>query len=210
MQTDRSPSVLSAKVLGTIAMVGLVLQPIIVWAFMWLIAPEVAWTEADSNYALGDLGWLRKVGFFATGIGAIALGLGLRRRLEGKGVRLSTTLLFVSGAAQFGAGIFNTDPNAEGSLHDLFGLLSMVTLLSALFALRALFSRNEDWKALALPTLLAAIWFVISVVAAITNVIEPGYVQRFLTVPVLAWLVWIAWNVRQGRTQGSFSEEASG
>ena len=176
------------------------------WAFILVIAPDVPWTEPDSNYALGEFGWLRKVGFIATGIGAIALALGIRRRLDGKGVRLTTVLLVLSGVAQIGAGLFDTDPSVEGSPHDLFALLSMVSLLGGLFALRGLFARNEHWSALARPTLIVAIWFVISVVVAITNIVEPGYVQRLFFVPVLGWLVWIAWNVSRGRADDRLSE----
>ena len=199
MESDTTTHRLSAKVLGTVAMVAFALQPLIVWAFMLLIAPDVPWTEPDSNYALGDFGWLRKIGFIATGIGALALGLGIRKRLDGKGVRLTTVFLYIGAIGQFGAGIFNTDPTTEGSPHDLLALVSLIGLLGALFSMRGLFARNEDWKGLATPTLIAAMWFVGSVLVAVTNVIEPGFVQRLLFLPVDGWLIWIAWNVRQGR-----------
>ena len=194
-----STRVLSTKLLGTIAAIGFAIQPVIVWAFMLIIAPDVAWTEPDSNYALGDLGWLRQVAFMTTGVAAIALALGIRRRFEGKGVRLTTVFLYISGVAQIGTGIFNTDPTTEGSPHDLFALLSLIGLLGTLFAIRGLFARNDAWKSLATPALVAAIWFVVSVAVAITNIVEAGAVQRFVFVPVTAWLVWVSWNIREGR-----------
>ena len=191
---------MSAKLLGTIAAIGFALQPIIIFAFMWVIAPDVAWTEADSDYALGDLGWLRRVGFMSTGVAAFALALGVRRRFEGKGVRRLTVFLYIATVGQIGAGVFNTDPSVEGSPHDLFALLSLVALLGTLFALRGLFARNSAWRGLAVPALIAAIWFVVATALAISEVVDSGFVQRFVFVPVTAWLVWVSWNIREGRT----------
>jgi len=200
VDSGTATSRLSAKTLGTVAMVALALQPVIVWLFMFVIAADVAWTEPDSNYALGELGWLRNVGFLTTAIGALALGLGIRQRLEGKGVRRTTIFFYIGAVGQFGAGIFNTDPTMEGSPHDLFALVSLIGLLGALFSMRGLFARNEAWKPLAVPALIASLWFVVAVVVAITNIVEAGFVQRFIFAPVTGWMIWVAWNVRQGRS----------
>ena len=197
---------LSVRQLGIIAIIGFLLQPIIIWAFSLVISPDLPWSEPDSNYALGDLGWLRKVAFFGTGIAAGSLGLMVRQLFIGRAARMASIFLFIALVAQVGTGVFNTQPGIEGSPHDLFGLLSGLTLLGALIALSRMFSTNGHWRDLGLPTAVCTIWLVGSIALVITSAVEVGYVQRFLLLVVDGYMAWVAWKMRSMYVSSNVSE----
>jgi hypothetical protein len=197
------PAFLSVERLGAVAMVAFPLQPFIVFAFAF-IQPEVPLSDADSVYALGRLGWLRQLGFVATGIGSLAIALGLSRSLaSGKRVRLAVVLLAVGGVAQIGTGLFKTDLPEEvertgltfsGLMHILLALLSFVTITVGLFVLWRVFARDPRWHTMARPTRWIAWWSVIEFVATLVG---GGIAQRLLSLPGFAYATFLGWRMRQ-------------
>ena len=197
-QAPRS-ALLSVETLGVVAMVTFPLQDLIVLAFAF-IQPDLPLSEADSQYALGRLGWLRQLGFVATGIAALAIALGLSRSLaRGKRVRLAVVLLAVSGMAQIGTALFKTDPpeadlTFSGSMHQIFGLLSFATITSGLFVLWRVMARDPRWHTMARPTRWTAWWLVIAFVLVVFG---GGIAQRLVFLPLSAWGVFLGWRLRR-------------
>ena len=190
-------------------MIGFLLQPIIVWAFSLIISPDLPWSEADSNYALGELRWLRKVAFFGTGIAALAIGLSIRQLFTGRATQVASYFLFIAFIAQVGTGSFDMKPDVEGSPHDLFGLLSGLTLLGSLIALSRMFSTNGYWRDLGFPTAVCTIWLVVSIGLVVSSAVEVGYVQRFLLVFVDVFMIWIAWRLINLHASGEASKQSA-
>ncbi len=158
-----------------------------------------------SEYALGDYGWLMRSVFVASGLGALAIALGLWRSLpRDKQAAAGALGVAVTGVGFIVAGIFETDTEdaagevettATGLVHDLASSTLFLSVIIAAFLLWRVFAAAPSWRALSRPTLGFAIALVVFRVATIA-VPEGGPVglpQRVLAALMMGWLALLAW-----------------
>lgn len=185
--TARVPVV---QTLAIIAIASSLVQPVLNVAFVFIQPERSPLSEANSDYALGRLGWLWQLGAMAAGIGLLAAVGGLRMALiPGRRVPLFLTLLAVAGASVFGTGVFISG----NPLHLLFGLLGISTLIVGTFVARGVFARDPRWQPLAPLTRAIAWWNVVAIILMfVVPVNLTGLVQRLVFLPGIAWGVIVA------------------
>lgn len=184
-------------------------QQILVFVFLFL-QPDRPLSDADSLYALGELGWLWQVGAIVSGLGVLTLAVGLAMSLTpGRKVKAALAVLVIGGLALMGTGVFPTDRPLEdgtvgyttgGVLHFLFGILGLLSLLVAVFLLVGVFQRDPRWSSASRPTRWLAWWLVAGVVllfAVPEGSTSAGVVQRVVFIPEVIWGVWLAWRMRR-------------
>ena len=102
-----------------------------------------------SLLAVGNYGWIQIANFLMCGVSMIALALGTRRILTGRGSTSGPLLIATVGLGLVGAGLFPTDPGRgfpprgqaepgptlHGHLHDVFSLGVFAGLPSTMFVL---------------------------------------------------------------------------
>lgn len=205
-------SVVGPETLGVLAMVMFPLQFVLNFAFLF-IQPDRPLSDPNSTYALGRLGWLWRAGAVVTGLGIVALALGLGQSLaKGKRVRLAVTTMVIGGLAVIGTGVFPTDEPIDvetvgltttGALHLIFGLLGLLSLIIVLFVLWGVFRRDPRWTRASRPTGWLAWWNVaaFALFIALGDSAATGFMQRFVS-PEVVWVLWLGWRVRQLGQQG--------
>lgn len=163
-------------------------------AFLHVLEPEVNDSNAVSEYALGDYGWLMNIAFFsgAAGIGALAFALH-RSLARSKSGIAGIVLLWVAAVAWVLLGAGNIDPEGadattHGLIHGMGFFLGLPTRLAAPFVLAAAFRRDERWAnhrrltmALGIAALVAEVAGFMDLASAVTLRLSLGL-----------WLVWIA------------------
>jgi len=164
--------------------------------------------EPISVYSLGEYGWLSQSGTVAMGLGMIGIALGLRATLvSGKRVTASWVLILIGGLGFIISGLFVTDPTGAtesttaGSLHDLGGYLSMLSVLISVWMLRGVFSRNDGYRHFARTQM----WFAVLVTASMVALLalgegQLGLMQRVFVVVVVLWLLVLAVRIQRTDT----------
>ncbi len=209
---------LTGRQYGAIGFVGVALLVVTLVALPFLDPDLSIVDEYMSVYALGDYGWLLRLGEFAAGLGTIAIALGLRATLaSGKRVTASWVLIMVAGLGFLVADVFVTDPTGayeaglatiSGAVHDLASLVQFLSLLIASWILRGVFARDNGYAYLARSQL----WFAVLLTATFSLVwVAPafgavGVAQRVLIAVMLTWLLVLAANVRRADTSARASE----
>jgi hypothetical membrane protein len=120
-------------------------------AVLHVLEPEVNDSDAVSEYALGDYGWLMNIAFFsgAAGIGALAFALH-RSLARSKTAIAGIVLLSIAAVAWVLLGAGNIDPEGadattHGLIHGIGFFLGLPTRLAAPLVLAAAFRRDERW-----------------------------------------------------------------
>jgi hypothetical protein len=172
--------------------------------------------EYMSVYALGDYGWLERLGSAALGLGTIAIALGLRDTLAaGQRVAASWILIAVAGLGFLASALFVTDPTGttaytiSGAIHDLSGLVGLPSLLIASWMLRGVFARDDQYRHLAGTELWFAVLLTVATVilfATPATGLPVGLTQRAFFVVVVTWLFVLAANIRRMRTSSRGSD----
>lgn len=207
-RTDEVKAGSLARLIGTVAMLTLPAQQFLVFAFLF-IQPDRPLSDADSLYALGELGWLWRAGAIVSGLGVLALAIGLAVSLApGKRVKAAIMTLVIGGLALMATGVFPTDPPLKdgtvgytvgGVLHFVFGILGLLCLLVAVFLLKGVFQRDPRWSSASRPTRWLAWWLLAGVFLLIVlpeGSTSAGVVQRVVFIPEAIWGVWLAWRIR--------------
>lgn len=164
--------------------------------------------EPISVYSLGEYGWLSQVGTIAMGLGLIGIALGLRETLvSGKRVTASWVLVLIAGLGFIISGLFVTDPTGaiesttSGTLHDLGGYLSMLSVLITVWMLRGVFSRDAVYQHFARTQMSFAVLVTASMVALLTfGEGQLGLMQRVFVFAVVVWLLVLAVRIRRTHT----------
>jgi len=205
----------TTTILGLVGVVGIACFAA-AFAAMHAIQPDLSPIEYfGSDYAYGRGGWVMRLGILTAAAGTVALAFGLRQSLAPVKRRdLGVTLLMVAGAGFVGSGLFVTDPpkedgttgyTTEGALHDLAGIVLLLSLIAGAFVLSRVFTRDPRWQRWARPTRLFA-WIVVVgvVVEVVAGGISPpgtggvaGLIQRVLFAIVLTWLALLSWHVHR-------------
>ncbi|MDX1659096.1 MAG: DUF998 domain-containing protein [Nitriliruptorales bacterium] len=196
---------MSARQLGVVGMIGAG------WFIVSVLILNVIDTEYSrindfmSDYANGEYGWLMQSAFLGAGIGAIATAGGLRKSLEpGKRVTASIVLLLVAGLGYLLA-IAKTDPSdateftTAGILHVVGSLLIFFSLLIAVWFLRGVFDRDPSWNHLATTQMWFATAYTVTMVVSFGTPMDGpvGLTQRIFVPVMMAWWIFIAWNIRR-------------
>jgi hypothetical protein len=220
---ERRGAAPSAAQFGTFALIA------IGYAAAAVLALHVLDADLDpvhgfmSEYAVRDYGWLMRSAFFAVGLGAISIALGLRASLApGWRVTLTVLLMAVAGAGFVVAGIVDADirnaageveSTAPGIAHDLATFVSFICLIVAAFVLHGLFGDEPRWRSLAQPALWFAIAMALSraVMIAVPEDGPGGLSQRLFAAIMMLWLGILAWRLRRvgSLDRGSTAEEMS-
>ena len=187
----RQPSALTWA--ARLAVVGPLLCLALV-ALLHVLEPEVNDSEAVSEYALGDFGWLMNLAFFsaAAGIGALAVVL-YRSLAHSKTAVAGIILLALAAVAWIFLGAGNIDPEGadmttHGLIHGIGFFLGLPTRLAAPLVLAAAFRRDERWASHRRLTLAFGIAALLAEVAGFSDL---GPVVT-LRLALGLWLVWIA------------------
>ena len=163
-------------------------------ALLHIVEPEVNDSDAVSEYALGDFGWLMNIAFFsgAAGIGALAFVLH-RSLARSKTAIAGIVLLSIAAAAWVLLGVGNidpegADPTTHGLIHGIGFFLGLPTRLAAPLVLAAAFRRDERWADYRRPTLALGIAALAAEVAGFSDLASVVTLRLSLGI----WLVWIA------------------
>jgi hypothetical protein len=176
-----------------LAVVGPLLSIALV-ALLHVLEPEVNESNAVSEYALGDFGWLMNLAFFSAAAGIGALAVVLRRSLaRSKTAVAGIILLWIAAVAWVLLGAGNIDPEGtdmttHGLIHGIGFLLGLPTRLAAPLVLAAAFHRDERWTNHRRLTLALGIAALLAEVAGFSDL---GSVVT-LRLALGLWLVWIA------------------
>lgn len=188
--TDRP---LSTRALTTLTLAGLATWPVLV--VLLHVIQRGSYnpaSQAVSELALGRAGWLMAVAFPAAGLGILGFSALIRR--TDPGAVAVPVLGIISAIATMLAAVFRADPEngttAHGTIHQLLGVVSFVTLVAAMFVCARRFRRVDLWRRWAVPSLVWGIAGIATFLLVPTNLLGEdhfGVAQRiFLTV----WLSW--------------------
>lgn len=163
-------------------------------AVLHVLEPEINDSDAVSEYALGDYGWLMNIAFFsgAAGIGALAFTLH-RSLAHSKTAVAGIVLLSLAAVAWVFLGAGNIDPEGadvttHGLIHGIGFLLGLPTRLAAPLVLAAAFRRDERWANHRRLTLALGIAALVAEIAGFMGLASPVTLRLSLGL----WLVWIA------------------
>ena len=163
-------------------------------AVLHVLEPEVNDSNAVSEYALGDFGWLMNVAFFSAAAGIGALAFVLHRSLaRSKTAIAGIVLLAIAAVAWVLLGVGNIDPEGadattHGLIHGIGFFLGLPTRLAAPFVLAAAFRRDERWAGHQRLTLALGIAALVAEVAGFSDLASVVALRLSLGL----WLVWIA------------------
>ena len=158
------------------------------------LEPEVNDSDAVSEYALGDYGWLMNVAFFSAAVSIGALAAALQRSLaRSKTAVAGIILLSLVAVAWVLLGAGNIDPKGadlttHGLIHGIGFLLGLPTRLAAPFVLAAAFHRDERWASHRRLTLALGIAALMAEIAGFSDFASVVTLRLALGL----WLVWIA------------------
>jgi hypothetical membrane protein len=156
-------------------------------------------THMISDYAVGRYGAIQTANFFALGIGAVALAVGLAR---GRGGRIGPALIALFGALAFLSGIFRTDlegapQTTTGTIHEIIGIAAFVLVTIGILVCSWQFRSDAAWRSFAPVTLvwgLAALgtFFLVPLLGESGQ----GVGQRIFLAVVVSWLLTTALRLR--------------
>lgn len=197
------------RLLGTVALAGPVLFTV-AWLVAGTLQPDYSPRREDvSALAAMDahLPGVMIAGFLAFGIGVLALGVGLRRTVDGgRWAAAASTLLMLAGLGIVGAGLSRNDCSTElpkcrmlieagqvswhHHLHDGISALVFLAFVAAQLVAARAFTRDKAWSDLRLYSTVSGIaTFALLVLFASAAVVNSnGFVERvFLAAPT----VWV-------------------
>ena len=163
-------------------------------AVLHVLEPEVNDSDAVSEYALGDYGWLMNIAFFSGAVGIGALAFALHRSLaRSKTAIAGIVLLSIAAVAWVFLGAGNIDPEGadattHGLIHGIGFFLGLPTRLAAPLVLAAAFRRDERWVGHRRLTLALGIAALLAEVAGFSDLASVAMLRLSIGV----WLVWIA------------------
>ncbi|CAN5840129.1 hypothetical protein BH18ACT6_BH18ACT6_20280 [soil metagenome] len=118
-------------------------------ALLHALEPEFNDSNAVSEYALGDFGWLMNIAFFSGAAGIGTLAFVLHQSVARSGTAIAgIVLLSLAAVAWLLLGVGNIDPEGadattHGLIHGIGYLLGLPTRLAAPIVLAAAFRRDE-------------------------------------------------------------------
>jgi len=163
-------------------------------ALLHALDPEFNDSNAVSEYALGDFGWLMNISFFSAAAGIGALAFVLHQSVARSGTAIAgNVLLALAAVAWLLLGVGNIDPEGavattNGLIHGIGYLLGLPTRLAAPIVLAAAFRRDERWADHRRLTLALGITAFAAEVAGFADLASVVTLRLALAL----WLAWIA------------------
>ncbi len=163
-------------------------------ALLHALEPEFNGSNAVSEYALGDFGWLMNIAFFSAAAGIGALAFVFRRSLARSNTAIAgIILLSLAAVAWLCSGAGNIDPEGaeettSGLIHGIGFLLGLPTRLAAPLVLAAAFRRDERWATHRRLTLALGITALAAEVAGFADLASVVTLRLALAL----WLIWVA------------------
>ena len=176
-------------------------------ALLHALEPEFNDSNATSEYALGDFGWLMNIAFFSGAASIGALAFVLRKSLaRSKPAIAGVVLLSLAAVAYLFLGAGNIDPQGaeettSGLIHGIGFLLGLPTRLAAPLVLAFAFRRDGRWADHRRLTLWLGITALVAEVA--------GFMDLFPAVTLrLALVVWLLWIALTGRRSLDLTQQS--
>ena len=163
-------------------------------AVLHVLESEVNDSDAVSEYALGDFGWLMNIAFFSAAAGIGALAFVLHKSLaRSKTAIAGVVLLSIAAVAWVLLGAGNIDPEGadtttHGLIHGIGFFLGLPARLAAPLVLAAAFRRDERWADYRRPTLALGVAALAAELAGFSDLAS----AVTLRLALVLWLVWIA------------------
>ena len=224
LQQSTNQNLMLAKATITAALLSLLCLFI-----LHFVSPEFepSWRMV-SEYALGNHKWLLTLFFLLWGISSVCLAILMRGFITSKAGKAGIILLFISGAGEILASIFDV----SHSLHGLAAFLGIPTLPIAALLISYHLKSKELWteykKSLLLSahlTWISLVLMIITMVVMITGFqnagiefkegSEPpksvpdgviaigGYANRILIIAYILWLIIVAKRILKFQTKNS-------
>ena len=211
--TNLIPSTTTACL--ALGLVGLFLT---LFVLLHLIEPEFnpAW-RFMSEYALGQYGWVMRLGFFALASSCVATVAAIRPQIQSRVGKIGLVLLLIVAAALFMGGLFSQDPvtaksnelTMHGNLHGLAAMIGLPTFpIAALLISSSLIRYQPAWASARWVLLVTANLIWTSLVAMIAYLIFAvpqaggfgpsvmvGWFNRIVVLTECVWLLVISWKV---------------
>jgi hypothetical protein len=164
-------------------------------------------THYVSEYAHGQFGWLVMVAYVAAGAGVLGMAWSAGSVLSGTRSLALAICLALVGVGLIASGVTRIDlPAADGSVastasgmaHELAGYVLFLGLIPGAFLVAATFRRDPRLSSAARPAWIFAgaiiIAFIVALMSLSLDLIGVG--QRFFLATWLAWLIFVAFQLR--------------
>ncbi len=190
-------------VLALLAILGVV-DYLLNLAALHFVRPDVnAVLDPVSNYAVGPYGFLFIAALLGSGLGALAVMLGLYLGLAPPARSyIGLLLLGLYGVSELLSAIFPIDVGAEatlsGTIHNVVGNISFFAFPIATILLSLGMGKDEQWRSfrrLALGVSFAVVLTVILTIVG-SNIGLFGVTQRLANVTALVWMLLVAIRLR--------------
>jgi len=191
---------------ATIALVGIGYCLVILVAMHFLRPDYNLIRNTTSDYAIGPYGILMTSGFFAPGLGSLALVIGLYQGLSQPARSwIGLLLLGLSAVGNIVQAIFPTDlegapQTRSGSIHGTASLYVLIGLVFGTLLVSRRFKKDERWKPFYRT---AMIWSLVilltSILLVATFALEldfGGLIDRLLLAAAFTWFLFTATRLR--------------
>lgn len=168
-----------------------------------------------SEYAIGDYGWVMKLGFICMALACAALFFAIRPYVKTVGGKIGLGFLLATCFGMAMAGVFAIDPitgsadqiTTHGSLHGLASLIGVPSFPIAAILISVSLGRNpavQPFRRLRIGTalliLISLIWMVATIAVLMPSAggfgpsVILGWPNRVLFLAYGAWLITTAWS----------------
>ncbi len=225
--TSTPPRAGRLRVLALLGIFGQVLFVVVVALLPFFQPGYSSVDDAISRFLLGPYGFVLSGALFASGLGSLALAVGIRRTTGGtRGSLLGSVLIGLWGVGFALAGVVFTDTEGNPTetalaLHAVAGL-GFVSALAGMLLLSGVFARDARWSSfypLSLALAFAALVGLVdalAVLAGLTSLIEAvgpvahsfeglGILQRVFVGTVILWMLLAAIRLRSIAKSGRFT-----
>lgn len=212
----------SSRRLSLAARIAIVLVVgfLVTLALLHILEPEFdpSW-RMISEYEIGQYGWLMRIAFACWGLGNTALLVAIWHDLETRGGKVGRWWWALLVIAWFGAGIFVTDPITNQTtsfaniMHNISGVLVILTFPIAATLLRSSLAKNQHWRSSmrAINWLTALAWlamiafFATIIISGARNPglpqfgphIPQGWPNRLMVLIYALWTIAVAWQAQR-------------
>lgn len=163
-----------------------------------------AFSQAESDLAVGPYGFVMTINFVVRGLLSLALVWALSRGMSKSGLaRAGLVLLAVWGLGALVLALFPTDlagakPSLHGVIHLFVALLAFICGATGELLLALHFASDDRWRSLRMPALVIALLATILFVLLLLSVFPHAYglVERTFIGLVLLWMLVVALRLR--------------